>query len=105
MTDAGKPGKVDIGKALLDPGSMFGTPEEVLAHGGLTDQQRIEILRRWEYDASENGVAVEEGMPGEESDLLRRILLALGTLSGGADVERVGPTKQHGIPRSAIKPK
>ncbi|MFZ1413909.1 MAG: hypothetical protein WAS73_04925 [Defluviicoccus sp.] len=75
----------------------------MLAHDGLSQQQKIEILRRWEYYASEISVAVEEGMRGDNGDLLQRILLALNQLSGGVDVERVGPSKQHGIPRSAIK--
>jgi hypothetical protein len=105
MTDSERPTKVDMDQALLDPGSVFATPEALLLHDGLSKQQKIEILHRWEYDASENCVAVEEGMPDGESDLLRRILLALDRLTGGIDVEHVGPTKQHGIPRSAVKPK
>jgi hypothetical protein len=68
-------------------------------------QQNIEILRRWEYDASEACVATEEGMPDGESDLLRRILLALEQLSAEIDLDQVGPTKQHGIPRSAVRSK
>ncbi len=105
MTDSKKPTAIDMDRALLNPGSVFATPEDLLHHDGLSKEQKIEILRRWEYDASENCVAVEEGMPGGEGDLLRRILLALGRLTGGVDVEQVGPTKQHGIPRSAIKPR
>jgi len=103
MTDAEKPTVVDMDQALLDPGSVFATPEAVVLHDGLSKDQKIEILRRWEYDASENCVALEEGMPDGESDLLRRILLALDQLAGSIDVEQVGPTKQHGIPRSTVK--
>lgn len=99
MTGNEKSGPIDIEKALLDPGSVFASPEALLQQDGLSKEQKIEILRRWEYDASENCVAVEEGMPGDESGLLRRILLALGQLAGDIDVEHVGPTKQHGIPR------
>jgi len=63
--------------------------------------QKVEILRRWEYDAAEVAVAVEEGMPDrDDEDLLRRILLALDRLTGGLDVERSGPSKQHGLPGS-----
>lgn len=103
MTDPEKPVTIDMDKALLDPGSVFASPETLLLEEALSKKQKIEILRRWAYDASENCVAVEEGMPGGESDLLRRILLALDELTGGIDLEQVGPTKQHGIPRSAIK--
>jgi hypothetical protein len=105
MDDAETPTPGDMEQALLNPGSVFETPEALLLHGGLSKQQKIEILRRWSYDASENSVALEEGMPGGESDLLRRILLALDRLAGDVDIENVGPTKQHGIPRSALKPK
>jgi hypothetical protein len=105
MDDAETPTPRDMEQALLNPGSVFETPEALLLHEGLSKQQKIEILRRWSYDASENGVALEEGMLGGESDLLRRILLALDRLAGDVDVENVGPTKQHGIPRSALKPK
>jgi hypothetical protein len=105
MIDAKSLGRIDIDKALLDPGSVFATPEALLIHDGLSDQPKIEILRRWAYDASESSVAEEEGMRGENGDLLQRIIVALNQLTGGVDVENVGPTKQHGIPRSAVKPK
>jgi hypothetical protein len=92
-------------KAMLDPASVFGTPENVVGHPGLTTQQKIDILLEWEYDASEEAVALEEGMPGTDSDLLRRVLLALGQLAGPIDVEHTGPTKQHGLPRSHVRRK
>lgn len=104
MTETKPSAKIDVGQALLDPGSAFETPEQVLAHPDLSPQQKIEILRRWEYDAAESSVALEEGMPDGNGDLLQRILVALNQLSG-VDMERTGPTKQHGIPRSAVKPK
>ena len=103
MADVDKPTTVDLEQALLDPGSIFATPETLLLCNALSREQKIEILRRWEYDASENCVALEEGMPDGETDLLRRILLALDQLGNGTDVEHVGPTKQHGIPRSGVK--
>jgi len=99
------PPSVDMDKALLDPGAVFATPEDVLGHAGLTPEQKIEILRRWAYDAAEVAVAVEEGMPGEDNGLLRRILLALEQLGGGIDAGHTGPTKQDGLPGSSAKPK
>jgi len=91
----------EIERAMESPGSVFGSPEEVLEHPELTAAQRIEILRRWQYDAVEVDVAVEEGMPGEDDPLLRRIMLALGTLTGPIDLEHLGPNKQHGLPGAA----
>jgi hypothetical protein len=90
----------DIDQALLDPSSVFASPEELRDHPGLSVQQKIEILCRWEYDAAEIAVAVEEGMPADENDLLRRIVLALERLGADLDVEHIGPTKQHGLLRS-----
>ena len=89
---------VDMEEALLDPAAVFATPEEILDHAGLRPEQKVEILRRWAYDAAEVAVAVEEGMRGEDNGLLRRILLALEQLGGGIDPEHTGPTKQDGLP-------
>ncbi len=88
---------VDVQKALLDPASVFAGPEELLERADLSDDQKIEILRRWEYDASEVAVAEEEGMEGDRPLMLQRVLSALDKLSGGVDVEHGGPTKQDGI--------
>ena len=86
-------------RAMLEPASVFATPRTVLTHEELTKEQKVEILWRWEYDAAEVAVAVEEGMQGEDNGLLRRVMLALGTLTGPIDVEHTGPTKHHGLAR------
>lgn len=105
MPDAPKPPPVDLQQAALDPGSVFDSPESPLSHVGLSARQKAEILRRWQYDAAEIGVATEEGMPGGENNLLQRILFALEKLPVEVDLEQVGPTKQHGVPKSAVRPK
>jgi starvation-inducible DNA-binding protein len=87
----------EIEKAMLAPASVFASPEEVLEDPELSSEQKIEVLLRWEYDAAEGSVAVEEGMPGRDNDLVRRILVALGKLNAAVDVEHTGPGKQHGI--------
>lgn len=92
-----------IEKAMLEPEAVFGIPENVLREEGLSTEDKIEILRRWEYQAADEAVALEEGMPGDESDLLRRILVAIGELAGPLDLECTSPTKQHGLARDAIK--
>jgi hypothetical protein len=61
-------------KAILDPSAVFETPESVLDEASLTKQQKIDILLRWEYNAAEEAVALEEGMPGNDSDVLRQVL-------------------------------
>lgn len=105
MTDAEQDPAARLERALLNPAAVYATPAEVIADGALSPAQRIEILRRWEYDASEAAVAVEEGMPDGDTDLLHQILKALEQVGANVDVGDVGPTKQHGIPRSAVKPR
>ena len=67
-----------------------------LGHAGLSREQKIEILRRWEYDEAEIAVAEEEGMPDGRPLMLRQILLALEQLVGDIDTDRRPPTKQGG---------
>ena len=87
---------VDVEKALLDPGLVFKTPEEVLASNELSREQKINILRRWEYDVRELQVAEEEGMEGPQPVSLDVVLRALRALDAPADTERSAPTKQGG---------
>jgi hypothetical protein len=87
---------IDVEKALLDPGLVFKTPGEVLANNELTRVQKIEILRRWEYDVRELQVADEEGMEGPEPVTLDAVLDALRTLGAPEDTENSAPTKQGG---------
>lgn len=93
----------DIERALLNPPAVFPNPEAVLTHPALSRAHKIEILQRWQYDAADIAVAVEEGMPGAEEVLLRRITLALQHLAGPLDLDRAGPSKQHGLARGAVK--
>ncbi len=87
---------IDIEKALLDPSSVFSVPEDVLSAEGLSREQRIEILKRWEYDARELEVATEENMPGSNSSCLQDIINALDKLGYDPDLDKEPPTKQGG---------
>ena len=87
---------VDVEKALVDPALVFKTPEEVLADSELSREQKIKILRRWEYDVRELQVAEEEGMEGPQPVTLDVVLRALRALGAPADTERSAPTKQGG---------
>lgn len=92
-----------IAKAILDPPSVFDTPQDVLTDEDLTSSQRIEILRRWEYDACEISVAEDEGMPAQNGELLKQILQALQKLVGDIDTSKTPPTKQGGLSREALR--
>ena len=91
-----------LAKAILDPPSVFDTPQDVLEDEYLTTSQRIEILRRWEYDAREVSVAEDEGMPARNGETLQQILQALQKLVGDMD-SSAPPTKQGGLSREALK--
>lgn len=88
----------DIEKSLLNPAAAFKKPQEVLDSQDLSRQQKIEALRRWEYDLRELQVAEEEGMrsPKPESVTLDMVLKALNLLGEPSDMEHTAPTKQGG---------
>ena len=96
---------IDFEQAKLDPSSAFAKPNDVLAYKGFSDLQKIEILRRWEYDANELAVAEEEGMTGGKPSMLVHVLEALETLVDHVDTEHSPPTKQRGLSRSDVKQK
>ena len=96
MADSGN--RIDLRKAMLDPTLVFRSPEDVLQPDELTSEQRIEILRRWKFDALELQVAEEENMGSEPpSDILDRVLQALRALNVGPDLEHSPPTKHGGV--------
>lgn len=83
-------------KAKLDPTSLFSRPSDVLGENTLSREQKIEVLRRWEYDARELEVAEEENMCGGPGDLLGQVLRALHQLNVNEDLEHSPPTKHGG---------
>ena len=89
---------IDVHKALTNPSAIFERPQEVVESNDLSRAQKIEILRRWEYDARELQVADEEGMALADPQpvVLDAILNALRSLGATADVEHSAPTKQGG---------
>ena len=93
----------DLPTALLDPTALFDTPEAVVARDDLPVAARIEILRRWEYDARELEVAEDEGFAGADEDLLARIHQALHGLGAEIDLETAPPTRQGGVAAAAIE--
>ena len=95
MTATDKPLRLE--QAMLDPQSVFETPHDVVTAPTLKRSQKIEILRRWEYDALEVEVAEEENMQGPNGSMLRQVLLALHELGAGPDLEHSPPTKQGGV--------
>lgn len=89
--------KIDRKQALLDPSSVFERPEDVVSADGVDRDTKIEILRRWGYDALELDVAEEENMTGGEAGMLDRVVKAVRSLGVEPDVRHTPPTKQGGI--------
>ena len=87
----------DIDRAFISPATVFRAPKEVLEVQDLSRQQKIEILRRWEYDVRELLVAEEENMLGQSDVGLDEVLQALHELGAGVDTEHSPPTKQGGV--------
>lgn len=71
---------IDVNKAKFDPSSIFLNPEEVLTEESLSREEKILILRQWEYDARQLAVAEEENMGGGSPNMLAEILETLNKL-------------------------
>ncbi|MGM0679122.1 MAG: hypothetical protein ACQESY_04560, partial [Pseudomonadota bacterium] len=53
-------------RAIKDPTLVYRRPADVLGDPHLSDEQRLQILKRWDQDQRELQVAQEEGMSGGE---------------------------------------
>ena len=90
--------RIDLRQALLNPAVVFLGPEEVLERDDLTREQKIEVLRRWKFDALQLQVADEENMRSEQSsDLLDRVLQSLHSLNASPNLEDSPSMKQGGV--------
>jgi len=85
---------INFEKALADPGLVFKEPKEVLQYNEFSRDQKIKILRQWEYDVRELQVAEEENMTGPKPVTLTVVREALHSLGIFPDTERSAPTKQ-----------
>ena len=79
---------------MLDPTMVFKDPTDVIADENLSRDQKIEILRRWEYDARQLEVAEEEaGMAVRRPEMFDLVVQALHVLGVERDTEHTPPTK------------
>ncbi len=90
----GRTKMINLEKAMLDPTAVFDTPAQLLATDELNRNQKIEILRRWEYDAHELEVAEEEaGMAVRRPEMFDLVVKALNDLGAKRDTAHTPPTK------------
>ena len=74
---------LELKRARLVPSSMFASPEAVVRSADLSRTQKIQILRRWEFDARRTPVddaIVAVGDDGRMLTQVRGALAALGAL-------------------------
>lgn len=84
-------------QALSDPSSVYDTPDDVVQDSTITRDEKIKILRQWEYDARDLAVAEEENMAGgNDAGLLDKVLRALHTLNVEFNPDKSPPTKHGG---------
>lgn len=84
---------VDIEQAIKNPASVFKSPFEIVESSELSNDQKIKILKSWRYDAKQMSVATEENMPGNNNELLSKIIAALKLLDVPEEIESSQPTK------------
>ena len=65
---------------LQDPAIYYDLPEEVLEDQTLSQDQKIQVLKHWKYDAILLQMASAENMGGGENSPLDKILKCLGEL-------------------------
>jgi hypothetical protein len=89
-------------KLMSDVSKHFATPEALLAEGSLTREQKLALLRQWEYDLHLLQVATEENMtgdavPGANAEKLREVHAAAEKLGAKLDPETGGAAKAGAI--------
>lgn len=87
---------MNLQQALDDPSSVFAAPADVVRSGEMSREQKIQILRGWEYEARTLEVAQDENMMGGRSSRLAEVLDALHAL--GEKGSSGATNKQGGAP-------
>lgn len=85
-------------KLVVDVATHFSTPAELLADEDLTREQKLALLRQWEYDLHLMQVATEENMtgdapPGNNAEKIRQIHAAAEKLGAKVDPKARGAAK------------
>lgn len=84
---------MNVQQALDNPSSCFASPGDVVRSDEISQAEKIQILRRWEYDARLLEVAQEENMMGGTASRLAEVLDALHALG---EEGSSGATNKHG---------
>jgi hypothetical protein len=89
-------------KLVADVSKHFASPEALAASDDLTRDQKLALLRQWEYDLHLMQVATEENMtsdatPGNNAEKIRQVHAAAEKLGAKMDGEASGPAKAGSV--------
>ncbi len=87
---------IELKRARLVPSSVFTSPDAVVRSTELSRAQKIQILRRWEFDArrtSDSGIAC-----ADPSRILGEVQGALASLGGAASCAAHGERRERHPP-------
>lgn len=74
--------KNNFKQALLGPGSVFSSPQELRDYPDLSRKQKIKIFRNWAYEAKAKDVAEGKDTKFGRHSQLNKILHALSDVIG-----------------------
>lgn len=83
---------IELKRARLVPSSVFADPDAVVRSEVLNRAQKIEILRRWEFDARRGGASLAP-MAAERGSMLDQIRGALMMLGVRLPPHSTSPTR------------
>jgi len=89
-------------KLAVDVSTHFSTPDQLLAAEDLTRDQKLALLKQWEYDLHLLQVATEENMtgdapPGNNAEKIREVHAAAEKLGAQLEPEKSGAAKTGAI--------
>lgn len=89
-------------KLVVDVAEHFATPEALLAEESLTREQKLALLRQWEYDLHLMQVATEENMAGDApsgaiAEIIRQVHAAAEKLGAELDTQGGGAAKTGAV--------
>jgi hypothetical protein len=89
-------------KLIVDVSTHFSTPDQLLAAEDLTRDQKLALLKQWEYDLHLLQVATEENMtgdapPGNNAERIRQVHAAAEKLGAELEPEKSRAAKAGSI--------
>jgi len=94
---ADRPDNETYEKMLVDVAAHFAAPADIVDAPGLGRDQKIALLKQWDYDLQLLLTASEENMtgdsPGDTAEKVRQVHKAMAKLGVKPDLQKAGPGK------------